>query len=162
RAASLVRERCPEARFAVWGDGPLRPELEHLAHELGLGDAVEFRGSTTSPEMALRELDVFVLASLSEACSNVLLEAMATRLAVIATRVGGNPGLVDDDVTGLLVPPADPGGLAKAIIRLVEEPRVAQRLATQALARVRRDFSTDHMFGRIQMFYAHALRRQPA
>jgi len=157
RAAALVRERCPEVRFVAWGDGPLRPEMEALVRELGLGEAVELRGTTTQPEGALRELDVFVLASLSEACSNVLLEAMATGLPVIATRVGGNPVLVEDEVTGLLAPAGDPAGLAKAIIRLVEEPDVAEALAAQALAGVRTEFNMDRMLGRIQDLYHRAL-----
>ena len=162
RAAGLVRERCPEVRFVVWGDGPLRSDMEALVRDLGLGEIVELRGSTTRPEHALRELDIFVLASVSEACSNVLLEAMATRLPVIATRVGGNPGLVEDEVTGLLVPASDPGDLAKAIIRLVEQPDVAERLATEALARVRAEFSIDRMLGRVEGLYARALSGRSA
>jgi glycosyltransferase involved in cell wall biosynthesis len=156
RAAALVRERCPEVRFVVWGNGPLRLDLERLVQELRLGGAVELRGTTTQPEVALREMDVFVLASLSEACSNVLLEAMATRLPVIATRVGGNPALVDDEVTGLLASPRDPAGLAKVIIRLVENPDLAEDLAARALVRVRAEFSIPPMLARIQAFYDRA------
>jgi len=157
RAAALVREQCPEARFVVWGDGPLRADVERLAEGLGLRGAFELRGRTTEPEVALREVDVFVLASVSEACSNVLLEAMATGPAVVATRVGGNPYLVDDEVTGLLAPPGDPAGLAKAIVRLIEERSLAARLSARALARVRAEFSIDQMLGRVQAFYERAL-----
>jgi glycosyltransferase involved in cell wall biosynthesis len=156
RAAALVRERC-DARFVVWGDGPLRSDLEHLVRALGLDGAIELRGRTTEPELALRELDIFVLTSLSEACSNVLLEAMATGLAVVATRVGGNPELVEDEVTGVLTPPADPAGLAKAILRLIEQPAVVERLGARARERMRTEFSIERMLDRIQLCYEQAL-----
>jgi glycosyltransferase involved in cell wall biosynthesis len=157
RAAALVHERVAGARFAVWGDGPERAPLERLAATLGLNGAIEFRGSTAQPEVALRELDIFVLPSLTEAFSNGLLEAMATGLPVVATRVGGNPGLVDDGTTGLLVPPGDAGGLAKAIIRLSEDPRLADRLGATGRELVRARFGLDRMLAQVQALYEHAL-----
>lgn len=157
RAAALVRERCPQGRFVIWGEGPLRPDLERLVRTLGLEGAVELRGLTAEPEVALRELDIFVLPSLSEGCSNVLLEAMATGLAVVATRVGGNPALTEEQVTGLLVPPGDQAALAKAIIRLVEEPALAAELAARGEDRVRAEFGIDRMLARIETLYDRAL-----
>ena len=141
----------------IWGEGPLRPDLEGLVRTLGLGGVVEFRGSTSHPEAALRDLDIFVLPSLSEACSNGLLEAMAIGLAVVATRVGGNPSLVEDEVTGLLVPPQDPPALAKAIIRLIEEPELAPELAGRARDRARAEFGMGRMLAHIEALYDRAL-----
>lgn len=159
RAAALVRERCPEARFVIWGDGPYRPELERLVRRLGRERAVELRGATGEPEVALRDLDIFVLPSISEAFSNVLLEALATRLPVVATRVGGNPALVEDGETGLLAPPGDPAALAKAIMRLIEDPALAAELAARGRDRVRSEFGIDRMLSRIQALYDRALAR---
>ena len=159
RAAALVHERCPEARFLIWGDGPLRSELEGLVQTCGLRGVVEFRGRTTRPEAALRELDIFVLTSLSEACSNVLLEAMATGLAVVSTRAGGNPELVEEEITGLLVPPGDSPALAKALIRLIEEPALAVELGSRALHRIRAEFGIARMLAGVQALYDHALTR---
>jgi glycosyltransferase involved in cell wall biosynthesis len=159
RAAGHVVERFPEARFLIWGAGPLRAHLERLVRDLGLSGAVELAGATLEPETALRELDIFVLPSLSEACSNALLEAMATGRAVVATRVGGNPALVEDQVTGLLVPPGDPAALAKAIIRLIEEPALAAGLAARAQQRVRTEFGIDRMLARFQALYDAALAK---
>ncbi len=157
RAAGHVVERFPEARFLIWGEGPLRPQLEGSIHELGLSGAVTVAGATLEPEAALRGLDIFVLPSLSEACSNALLEAMATGRPVVATRVGGNPALVEDEVTGLLVPPGDPAALAKAVIRLIEEPELATGLAVRARQQVRTAFSLDRMLERFETLYDQAL-----
>jgi L-malate glycosyltransferase len=161
RAAAHVHERFPDARFRIWGEGPLRPHLEGLVRDLGLGAVVELRGSTSEPEVALRQLDIFVLPSLSEACSNALLEAMATARAVVATRVGGNPVVVEDEVTGLLVPPGDPAALAKAIMRLIEEPALAAALAARGQRGVRAEFGIDRMLARLQALYDEALSARP-
>jgi glycosyltransferase involved in cell wall biosynthesis len=160
RAAGDVVERFPEARFLIWGEGPLRAQLERLVRDLGLSGAVSIAGATLQPEAALTQLDIFVLPSLSEACSNALLEAMATGRAVVATRVGGNPALVEDQVTGLLVPPGDPAALAKAVIRLIEEPALAARLAARAQERARVEFGIDRMLSRLQALYDNALAKR--
>jgi len=157
RAAALVRARSPHARFVVWGEGPLRPELEGLIQTLALEGVAELRGTTTEPETALRTFDIFVLPSTSESCSNALLEAMATGLPVVATGVGGNGALVDDEETGLLVPAADPSSLAKALIRLIEDPALAAQLAAAGSARVRAEFSLDRLVARIEALYDRAL-----
>lgn len=157
RAAPAVRDRCPAARFVIWGDGPCRPELERLVRDQELEGLVEFRGITTQPEVALRDLDIFVLASLSEACSNALVEAMATGLPVVATRVGGIPALVEDGKTGLLVPPGEPASLARAIVRLIEDPGLAAALATRARERVQDEFGLDRMLARLEALYNRAL-----
>ena len=157
QAVALVRARHPRHRTLIWGEGPLRGELERQIHELRLGDTVELRGTTTQPELALRELDIFVLPSVSEACSNALLQAMATGRAVVATRVGGNTALVADGMTGLLVPPRDSAALAAAIGRLIDEPELAATLAARARRRVRSEFGVDQMLARVQSLYERTL-----
>ncbi len=114
-------------------------------------------GSTGEPEAALRELDVFVLPSVSESCSNALMEAMATGLPVIATAVGGNPGLVEQEVTGLLVPPDDPPALARAIVRLVEDRALATGLGERARTHAHRVFGMERMVSRTEELYARSL-----
>jgi glycosyltransferase involved in cell wall biosynthesis len=157
RAAALVTSLYPQHRFVIWGEGPLRPALESLIGELGLGGTVELRGRTTEPEAALRQMDIFVLPSVSEACSNALLQAMATGLAVVATEVGGNTELVADEITGLVVPPANPAALAKAILRLVEAPALAAALARRARQRVLGEFGIDRMLALMEGLYDHLL-----
>jgi len=157
RAVGMVRERWPDVRLVIWGEGPLRRELENLMAVLNLASSVALPGSTNVPEAALRDLDIFVLPSLSEACSNGLMEAMATALPVVATSVGGNPGLAEDEITGLLVPPGDAPALAKAIIRLLENRALAAQLGEQARAHAHLTFGIERMVARTEALYARAL-----
>jgi glycosyltransferase involved in cell wall biosynthesis len=156
-AAALVRERGPRARFVIHGDGPGRDGLAARVECLGLGGAVRLAGATLEPEAALRALDVFALPSLSEASSNALLEAMATGLPVVATRVGGSMAAVEDGLTGLLVPPRDPAALAKALVTLLEDRRLAGRLGAAALTAVRAAHGLPAMLARVDALYARAL-----
>ena len=156
-AAAVVTRKVPRARFVIWGDGPLRSDLAGLIGARGLTGIVEMPGPTRQPETALNRCDVFVLPSLSEASSNVVLEAMATALPVVATRVGGLPGLVEDEGTGLLVPSDDVPALAQAIVRLLETPGLAARMGARGRARALGEFGLDRMSERVDTFYCRAL-----
>jgi glycosyltransferase involved in cell wall biosynthesis len=156
-AAAIVTRKAPGARFVIWGEGPLRGDLEARIKTLGLTGVVEMPGATRAPEEALKQLHIFVLPSLSEACSNVVLEAMATGLPVVATRVGGTPALVEDHRTGLLVPPADAPALAEAILKLLETPAIAIEMGAQGRARALAEFGMDRMLERMDAFYCRAL-----
>ena len=156
-AAAIVTRRAPRARFVIWGEGALRTDLEARIRTLGLTGRVEMRGATREPAQALQQCQIFVLASLSEASSNVVLEAMATGLPVVGTRVGGLPGLVDDNRTGLLVPPDDAPALAEAILRLVEAPDLRAEMGAQGRARALAEFGMDRLHERIDRFYCRAL-----
>ena len=156
-AAAIVTRRAPRARFVIWGEGALRADLEARIRTLGLTGRVEMRGATREPAQALKQCQIFVLASLSEASSNVVLEAMATGLPVVGTRVGGTPGLVDDHRTGLLVPPDNAPALAEAILRLIEAPAMATEMGAQGRARALAEFGMNRMHERIDRFYCRAL-----
>jgi glycosyltransferase involved in cell wall biosynthesis len=157
RAVSLVRELGHDVRLVIHGEGPMRSPLEGLVAGLNLGPWVSLPGSTRSPEVALRELDVFVLPSLSESCSNGLMEAMATALPVIATAVGGNPGLVQHELTGLLVPPGDAPAMAQAIVRLTQDRTMAARLGERARGHAQRAFGLERMVSRTEDLYTRSL-----
>ena len=159
RAIAGIRVQCPQIRLSIWGDGPVRRDLEELVRDLGVGSFTTFHGATTTPEVALRECSVFVLPSRSEACPNSLLEAMATGLPVIATRVGGNAAIVQDEVTGLLVEPGDPAAIGKTIVRLLETPTMARELGTRARTHIERHFSMDTMVATIDRLYETAIKR---
>jgi L-malate glycosyltransferase len=156
-AAAIVARTAPRARFVIWGEGPLRSLLEARVRSLGLTGIVEMPGATRAPERVLKQCHIFVLPSLSEASSNVVLEAMATALPVVATRVGGTPGLVDDHRTGLLVPPDSAEALAGAILSLLGTPSIATEMGTQGRRRALAEFGMDRMLERMDAFYCRAL-----
>jgi glycosyltransferase involved in cell wall biosynthesis len=124
-----------EARLVVLGDGPLRPALEREIDAHGLREQIELVGEVRDVTPHLRNADVFVLASRSEGMPMSILEAMATALPVVASDVGGVHEVVDDGVTGFLVPPGDPSTLAERLGRLVGDG--ALRAAAGAAARRR-------------------------
>ena len=122
-AAALVSGHRPLARFLVVGDGPRRTTLENLARELGLEHRVVFMGQRTDVAAVLSAMDVFVLTSYTVECFPMaLLEAMACSTAAVCTAVGGIPELVDEGVTGYLVPPKDPEALAERLAELLRSP----------------------------------------
>jgi glycosyltransferase involved in cell wall biosynthesis len=133
------------------GSGPLRTRLQRLAQALGIGARVTWRGALAQQELlaCYRSADIFVLPSRvasdgdRDGLPNVLMEAQSQRLPCVATAVSGIPELIEDGVTGLLVPQRDPDALAAAIARLIEEPALRRRLGDAGYERTRRDFAMD-------------------
>jgi glycosyltransferase involved in cell wall biosynthesis len=134
-AASLVAERRPDARFAVVGgaligyEGSYPAELARLAGNLGLSDRVHFAGHQDDPYPWLDALDVAVLASEGEPFGLVVVEAMALGTPVVATTPGGPEEIVEHERSGLLVPARAPDELASAVLRILDDPDLAGRLA---------------------------------
>jgi glycosyltransferase involved in cell wall biosynthesis len=122
------------------GDGPLRGDLERLAQSLGVAGRVRFLGVRFDVPDLLRAADIFALTSVSEAASLTLLEAMASGLPVVVTRVGGNPEIVRDGVDGLLVPRGDDQAAAAAFLRLLDDPAAAARMGAAGRARVHKHY----------------------
>lgn len=131
--AALTPAERPQV--ALVGDGPTRASLEADAARFGLADRVRFLGECADSRELIQAADFLVLPSRDEGLSNVVLEAMAAGRAVIATRVGGNPTLIVDGVTGLLVDSEDATGLAAAIRRLADDANVRERCGAAAHAR---------------------------
>jgi len=145
RAFARALTTLPMPRTAVGlvlvGDGPFEERIAAEVRDQGLDDCVWLAGSRDDIPDILRELDVFVLPSLGEGISNTILEAMASSLPVIATRVGGNAELVDDGHTGLLVPASDVDAMAHAIATYARDATLRQRHGTAARKRVNSYFS---------------------
>ncbi|WP_458496772.1 TIGR03088 family PEP-CTERM/XrtA system glycosyltransferase [Methylomagnum sp.] len=144
-------------RLILVGDGPLRAEAEALLREAGAAALAWLPGERGDIADILRGLDIFVLPSQAEGISNTILEAMASGLPVIATAVGGNPELVDDGVTGRLVPKQNPDAMATALLEYLDQPERIQAHAAAGLARVRDGFSLDGMVGRYLAVYDDVL-----
>ncbi|KHK01388.1 glycosyltransferase family 4 protein [Desulfovibrio sp. TomC] len=130
-------------RLTIVGDGPLRPELAERAAGLGLADRVAFAGWAAREAMPglLGGADLFVFPSRDEGMPNAVLEAMASGLPVVATRISGNEELVGDGETGFLVPPDDAPALAHALARLLADPGLCRRMGAAGRERVVREYS---------------------
>jgi glycosyltransferase involved in cell wall biosynthesis len=122
------RQAGPSLHLLIVGDGPERGTLQSLCSNLKLQDCVTFTGHQSDVGPYYAAADVFVLPSHSEGSPNVLLEALAAELPMVATAVGGIPEVLSDDVNALLVPSQAPETLASAIGRLLDEPQLRQRL----------------------------------
>jgi len=140
-----VASRSETARLVVIGDGPLRSTLKARARSLRLEGRVDFLGERRDVPILMKGLDVFVLPSLAEGASNTVLEAMATGLPVIATAVGGNPELVEDGVTGMLVPVRDGTALAKAALAYLWDPELRAAHGRAGRRRAVARFGLDRM-----------------
>jgi glycosyltransferase involved in cell wall biosynthesis len=137
------------------GDGSEFLALQHWLRDCPqLCDRVHFLGEIQDTPSFLNALDVFVLSSLFEGISNSLLEAMATRLPVIVSLTGGNPEVVVDGISGLTFPIGDFQLLAKHLRRLAQEDELRERLASQALQRIRNCFSLESMVLRYEQLYS--------
>jgi len=138
-ALQILRRTLPQVRMTVAGSGPEREQLERLASELGVADAVEFCGRVERDVMAslYRDADVVVNPSLVDNMPNSVLEALASGVPVVSTNVGGVPYIVRDGVTALLVPPRAPAELAAALRRVLEDATLAAELCQNGLRDVR-------------------------
>jgi glycosyltransferase involved in cell wall biosynthesis len=146
-------------QLVIVGSGPELPRLQGLAASLGIAGRCRFEPATADVPARLREIDIFVLPSLSEALSNSLMEAMASGCAVVASRVGGNPELVKDQETGLLFDAKDANSLAQSLHRLIEEAAFRDRLGVAASASIRERFSLAASVHRMEEIYSSLLNR---
>jgi glycosyltransferase involved in cell wall biosynthesis len=133
----------PRAHLHIFGEGPERAEIEKTAITLGLTSRLTLHGAVERPQEALAQMRLLILPSAAEGFGLVLIEAMAAGIPVVATDVPGIRDVVKDEITGLLVPPADPRRLADAINRLIADPLLRNRLIEAGAAEVRERFTWD-------------------
>ncbi len=158
-AAAQVSRLVPEVRFVIIGDGPERAALERQVSQEGLDDRVFFLGWRRDVQRLYPDLDVVVLASLHEGTPVAIIEAMAAGRSVVATRVGGVPDVVQDGVTGLLVPPEDPGAIGDAVVRLLRSPDERRRLGLEARRHVHPRFTATRLAADMDALYNRMLGR---
>lgn len=149
-------------KLVLCGVGPEEAALEGAARSLGISERVVLAGFHANIAPFFSIADLFVLPSHLEGSANVLLEAMMAKLPIVASRAGGNPEIVLDGKTGLLVPIADPRALADAIERLLRDPDLGERLAVAARDRAAREFSPERYRQRLCEFYSEILQTIPA
>lgn len=153
-AARIVSGRNPNVRFLLVGDGEMREEFERLARAWGLGEVVHFLGKRTDIPALLSCCDLGVLASRAEGLPNAVLEYLAAGLPVVATRVGGVPEIIEDEICGLLVPPGQPEPLARAILRVLGSDQLWARLAKAGRERVLAKFDFERVVLAVSQLYA--------
>jgi glycosyltransferase involved in cell wall biosynthesis len=153
RAAALAARDFPGLRLEIAGDGRCLVGLRWLAGELGLGERVTFLGEVRDVPALLARAALFVLPSRTEGISLTLLEAMARGLPLVTTRVGGNPEVVADGETGLLVPPGQPHELAAAMLSLLRDPDRGRRMGLAGRRRVEAHFEIRQMVARYEELY---------
>jgi glycosyltransferase involved in cell wall biosynthesis len=153
RAARIVAEALPEARFALVGDGEERPALEALCRELGLDGKATFFGWRRDLAAVYGDLDVVVNASRNEGTPVALIEALAAAKPVVATRVGGTPDVLGEGERGRLVPPGDPESLARAVLETLEGSEASRRRAQAGRDYVLKRHSSDRLVRDVDALY---------
>ena len=160
RAASRIYQQCPEAEFVLVGDGQYRRQFEDLAAKLGLGSRVKFLGERNDIPAVLAGLDITAVPSSSESLPNIILESMAAGVAVVTTRVGGIPEIVEHEKTGLLTAPDNEFELANAIERFIKEPSLRKECAQRAREYAASRFDWDRVSGRYENVYRDLMAKK--
>lgn len=156
-AAPAVLEQFPDTRFVLVGEGEQRSHFEKQVRDLGFLQSFLFLGRRSDIPEILASCDIAVLPSRAEGLPNAVLEYMAAGLPVIVSRVGGNAELVQDGVTGMLVPSEDSAALSAALLKLLSEPALAARLAQAGHEFTVRNFSFERLVQDVDALYTELL-----
>jgi glycosyltransferase involved in cell wall biosynthesis len=161
-AAHLVVREIPDARFVILGEGELREPLERQVRDHHLEKHVLLPGFRTDVLGCIKGFDLFAMSSVTEGLGTSLLDAMACSRAVVATRAGGIPEIVEDGATGTLVPPRDPAAMAHEIVRLLRDEALRRRMGEAGSARVTARFTVERMVEETAAVYARVAGRRHA
>jgi glycosyltransferase involved in cell wall biosynthesis len=160
-ATRYLLQREPQIGVVIAGDGDLRSTLEQQATALGIAERVRFTGFCHNILGLMQGFEVFVFPSYLEGLGTAVLDAMALRKPVVATRAGGIPEMVQDGVTGLLVPPRDPEALAQAVHSLLQHPAQGRAFGEAGRKRVEQQFTVEHMAAQTLHIYQWLLHHGP-
>jgi glycosyltransferase involved in cell wall biosynthesis len=161
--AALVIRQVPDARFVIAGEGELRSTLERQIRDRHLEKHVTLLGFRPDVLSLHKAFDVFVMSSVTEGLGTSLLDAMACGKPVVATAAGGIPEVVEDGITGLLVPPRDHRAMAAAIVKLLNDAALRRQMGEAGLASVRERFSVERMvMDTLRVYQRVALRQLDA
>lgn len=161
RAIPRVLQSCPDAHFVVGGDGPLRPSLQRLSADLGIGDHIEFTGTIRGRLLPgyYQRCDLVVVPSIVEAFGMVVAEAMACGKPVVASRVGGILDQVVDGYNGFLVPPANAEELADKILAVLQNDDLARRMGANGRRLAERRFDLRDKVARLCELYNEVIAK---
>jgi glycosyltransferase involved in cell wall biosynthesis len=159
-AAKILKKRGADMEILIIGDGELRDFLISKTEELDVGDIVKFLGFRNDIPNLLKAIDLFVLSSYLEGLCTSLLDAMASKLPIVATRTGGIPEAVEDGVNGILVPPKDPLALADGIFHLYKNRNLLIEMGERGYERAKRLFSVERMVEQTISLYNENLKKK--
>jgi glycosyltransferase involved in cell wall biosynthesis len=159
RAAQIVHAALPEVRFLIVGDGPERDSLAALVRHLGLEEVVLLSGHRSDVGDVLAASEIVASSSAFEGSPLALMESIGAGKPVVATRVGGVPEIVRDGIEGLLVPPGDPTALADALLTLLRDPGLRERMGSAGRERQRTEFDLRVMVDRLEALYESLFAR---
>ena len=161
-AAAILKDRGLPFRWILAGDGPLRRQLETLAQARGVADRFLFLGHREDVADLLAACDIVVLPSVREGLSIALLEAMASRKPIVATRIGGNLAVVSHEETALLVATGDARALSEAVFRCRRDPALREKLVANAVKRWESYYTEGRMFSAYRELYLDLIREKQA
>ena len=153
KAMPSILQEFPKTMLLIAGGGPFQQNLQTMSEKLGIAQAVKFLGFRLDMPEILSILDIYVLPSIWEGMPLVILEAMAAKKPIVATKVGGIPEAVIHNHSGLLVPPKDPEALANAILKILKNSNLAASLAENAYNRFLKYFTVKKMVSRYEQLY---------
>ena len=160
RAAPEVLKKCPEARFLIVGEGPLKNKLILTSEKLNVADRIIFTGFRSDIKEILASIDVLAMPSLLEGLPMVLLEAMAMAKPIVATRIDGITEVLENDKTGLLVPAKNSHALAEPIVGILKDKAKANFFGQNAREAVKEKFSVKKMVEQIELAYEKLLHEK--
>jgi glycosyltransferase involved in cell wall biosynthesis len=153
-AARLVNRQMPDVRFIILGEGELRESLERQVREYHLEKHVFLPGFRTDVLGCMKGFDLFAMSSVTEGLGTALLDAMACERAIVATRTGGIPEVVEDGVTGRLAAPRDHAAMAQLLLALLADEDMRRQMGDAGLARVQARFTVERMVMETAAVYA--------
>ncbi len=153
-----VQKEVAQARLLLLGDGQTFEEMRRYAEKLSIAETTHFLGHVNNVQEYLQAADIFVLPSIQEGMPNALLEAMASGLPVVATRIGGVVDIIEDGIDGVLVEPADTEGLAEKILQLLKRKDMAETIACNAYQKIKNHYSLDSIAQRYIQLYRSIIR----
>ena len=158
KAAQLIKQKESRVKFLIVGDGPEKSNLEKLADELKISEDFLFPGYREDVQDIINAMDVFVLSSFHEGIPIALLEAMALEKPIVATKVGGIPEVVTDQISGILVEPDDPEKLAQKSLYLLQEREIRKKMGSEAKRRIEESFTAERMAQKVLEIYQSMVR----
>lgn len=152
----------PQDRLVLFGEGPMRAELEALCGQLGVADRVIFHGHAANVADCYAAVDIYATSTLSEAASNSLLEAMATARPAIVTNIADNGVLLGPHQRDFVIAPGDEGGYTKALAAMASNPELRQRLGSENRRRCEVNYDLQRMFAEYGNLWNAAAALAPA